>query len=114
MGQGDVNRPKLGAVAPPLDPLPVRGGDGCCFFAWGGIGSGRAMLLVSQSPNRIVSACRCDRLRCGRRMHRPYERAGFMVVVIRGIGRYAGLNERPRRDDRTSGGFGPCRRTVVV
>ena len=26
---GEVNGPKLGAVAPPLDPLPVWGGDGC-------------------------------------------------------------------------------------
>ena len=22
----------VGVVAPPLDPLPVRGGDGCCFL----------------------------------------------------------------------------------
>src|SRR5690625_7506945 len=47
-------------------------------------------------------------------MHRPYGRGGFMVVVIRGIGRCAGLSERAthpaflRNDDRTPGGIGPA------
>ena len=81
---GEVNGPKLGAVAPPLDPLAVRGGDGCCFFAGGGIGIGRAMPLVGRASIRVGQVCCCDRLRCGRRMHRPYGCRGFMVVVIRG------------------------------
>src|SRR5690625_7935805 len=34
---GEVNRPERGVVAPPLDPLPVQGGDGCCFFAGVGV-----------------------------------------------------------------------------
>src|SRR5690625_6203614 len=36
-GQDEVDRPKRGVVAPLLDILPVRGGDGCCFFAGGGV-----------------------------------------------------------------------------
>src|SRR5690554_2339581 len=77
-GPGDASRvtiaePNRGCVvAPPLDPLPIWGGDGCCFFCENGIGNGRAMPLVSRSPNNIVRRCRCVRLRCGRRMHRPY------------------------------------------
>src|SRR5690625_4080895 len=34
---GEVNRPERGVVAPPLDPLPVQGGDGCCFLAGVGV-----------------------------------------------------------------------------
>src|SRR5690625_1352946 len=37
---GDVNRPKRGVAAPPLDPLPVQGGDGCCYWPGGGIPNG--------------------------------------------------------------------------
>src|SRR5690625_7962053 len=42
----------VGVVAPPLDPLPVRGGDGCCYWPGGGILDGRAMAIVGRAPRR--------------------------------------------------------------
>ena len=85
---GEVNRPKLGAVAPPLDPLPVRGGDGCCFFAGGGIGTGRApgvlwsWYFVGSGDDAVLN-----------------ERATHPAFL--------------RYDDKTSGGFGAIGHAVV-
>src|SRR5690625_6736665 len=62
---GEVNGPKLGAVAPPLDPLPVRGGDGCCFFAGGGIlkGAGDASRVTIAETYRTGVPLRLIALR---------------------------------------------------
>src|SRR5690625_6093173 len=97
---GEVNGPKLGAVAPPLDPLPVRGGDGCCFFAGGGIlnGAGDASrVTIAESyrtgvPLRLIALRPTDASRLRAR--------GFMGVVIRGLGRGRCLR-------RTRGGASP-------
>src|SRR5690625_7640124 len=42
----------VGVVAPPLDPLPVRGGDGCCYWPGGGILDGRARPIVWRAASR--------------------------------------------------------------
>jgi len=78
----------------PLIPSPSREGTGAVSLRGSVSWTGRAMPLVSRSPNRIVRVCRCDRLRCGRRMHRPYG------CRVRGVGcGFNGQDEvnRPKR-----------------
>ena len=77
----------VGAVAPPLDPLPVRGGDGCCFFAGGGIldrtGDASRVTIAESYPEDVP--LRSTGLRSTDAS--PLRVGGVMVVVIRGIGR---------------------------